>query len=118
CEDLKSNKAFSPLLKLDWNGWEEISYGGYKCLERAKAAEFLVRSWMEEVCPGTSARIMSYIIGLDSLKAISLEDTTLMTKDIRLRMDGLFEHEKHAIEFTKEFMALYTNGLAGGGGGI
>ncbi|XP_022035811.1 uncharacterized protein LOC110937671 isoform X1 [Helianthus annuus] len=99
-----------------WKGWGEISYGGYKCVERAKAAEYLVKSWMEEVCPGTSARIMSYIIGLDSLKATSLENYTLVTNDIRLRMDGLFEQEQHAIEFTKEFTALYTNGPAGGGG--
>ncbi|KAI3800511.1 hypothetical protein L1987_28602 [Smallanthus sonchifolius] len=99
-----------------WKGWGEISYGGYKCVERAKAAEFLVKSWMEEVYPGTSARIMSYVIGLDSLKAISLENITLVTNDIRLRMDGLFEQEKHAIAFTKEFTALYTNGPAGGGG--
>ncbi|PWA82820.1 hypothetical protein CTI12_AA175070 [Artemisia annua] len=102
-----------------WKGWGEISYGGYKCVERAKAAEFLVRSWMEEVHPGTSSRIMSYIIGLDSLKAISLENITFMPsgcEDIRLRMDGLFEEEKHAIGLTKEFTALYTNGPAGGGG--
>ncbi|KAL8192381.1 hypothetical protein R6Q57_027566 [Mikania cordata] len=99
-----------------WKGWGEISYGGYKCVERAKAAEFLVKSWMEEVYPGTNTRIISYIIGLDSLKAVSLEYMTLVTKDIRLRMDGLFEEEKHAIEFTKEFTALYTNGPSGGGG--
>nr|XP_043620740.1 uncharacterized protein LOC122592548 isoform X2 [Erigeron canadensis] len=102
-----------------WKGWGEISYGGYKCVERAKAAEFLVRSWMEEVHPGTSNRIVSYIIGLDSLKAISLDNITSMPRaceDIRLRMDGLFEQEKHAIGFTKEFIALYTNGPAGGGG--
>ncbi|KAD3069137.1 hypothetical protein E3N88_37017 [Mikania micrantha] len=49
-----------------------------------------VKSWMEEVYP--------------------------VTKDIRLRMDGLFEGRKHAIEFTKEFIALYTNGPSGGGG--
>lgn len=74
---------------------------------------------MEEVHPGTSSRVMSYIIGLDSLKAISLENITCMPggcEDIRLRMDGLFEEEKHAIGFTKEFTALYTNGPAGGGG--
>ncbi|KAJ4730892.1 Variant surface glycoprotein ILTAT 1.23 [Rhynchospora pubera] len=36
--------------------------------------------------------------------------------DIRLRMDGLFELEQHANCFYHEFMALYTNGPAGGGG--
>lgn len=25
-----------------WKGWGEISYGGYECLKRARAAEFLV----------------------------------------------------------------------------
>ncbi|XP_076948687.1 uncharacterized protein LOC143621039 [Bidens hawaiensis] len=99
-----------------WKGWGEISYGGYKCVERAKAAEYLVKAWMEEVYPGTSACIMSYIIGLDSLKTTSLENITLATIDIRLRMDGLFDQEKHAVQFTKEFTALYTNGPAGGGG--
>ncbi|KAL7593529.1 hypothetical protein Lser_V15G31633 [Lactuca serriola] len=103
-----------------WKGWGEISYGGYKCIERAKAAEFLVRSWMEEVHPGSSKCIMSYIIGVDSLKAkaIRLENIprAFDCEDIRLRMDGLFDEEKHAIQFTKDFIALYTNGPAGGGG--
>jgi hypothetical protein len=31
-------------------------------------------------------------------------------------MDGLFEQRVHAIKFTEEFEALYTNGPAGGGG--
>jgi len=26
-----------------WKGWGEISYGGYECVKRAKAAEYLVR---------------------------------------------------------------------------
>lgn len=25
-----------------WKGWGEISYGGYECVKRAKAAELLV----------------------------------------------------------------------------
>ncbi|KAF2618319.1 hypothetical protein F2Q68_00042904 [Brassica cretica] len=36
--------------------------------------------------------------------------------DIRLRMDGLFKLKEHAVQLTKEFTALYTNGPAGGGG--
>lgn len=72
---------------------------------------------MEEVCPGTNKNLVSYIIGLDSLKAASIdEDLPRDIQDIRLRMDGLFEKEEHAIHFTKEFIALYTNGPAGGGG--
>lgn len=75
---------------------------------------------MEEVHPGSSKCIMSYIIGVDSLKAkaIRLENIprALDCEDIRLRMDGLFDEEKHAIQFTKDFIALYTNGPAGGGG--
>ncbi|XP_022870762.1 uncharacterized protein LOC111390006 isoform X2 [Olea europaea var. sylvestris] len=100
-----------------WKGWGEISYGGYESVKRAKAAEFLVRAWMEEMYPGTSKRILSYIIGFDSLKAVSTDNKLPRTsEDIRLRMDGLFEQEKHAIQFIKEFTALYTNGPAGGGG--
>ncbi|KAM7476401.1 hypothetical protein LguiB_023644 [Lonicera macranthoides] len=102
-----------------WKGWGEISYGGYECVERAKAAEFLVRSWMEEVYPGVKNCIISYIIGLDSLKATNIDsDISLPSAigDIRLRMDGVFEQEEQAIQFTKEFIALYTNGPAGGGG--
>lgn len=72
---------------------------------------------MEEVCPGISKHIVSYIIGLDSLKAASIdEDLQRDSQDIRLRMDGLFENKEQAIHFTKEFIALYTNGPAGGGG--
>uniref|UniRef100_A0A7N0T2B0 Uncharacterized protein n=1 Tax=Kalanchoe fedtschenkoi TaxID=63787 RepID=A0A7N0T2B0_KALFE len=100
-----------------WKGWGEISYGGFQCVKRAEAAQFLVMSWMEEVIPGVASCIMSYIIGVDSLRAIN--DTTAIgerNEDIRLRMDGLFEQKNHAIQFTKEFTALYTNGPAGGGG--
>jgi len=89
------------------------------CVKRAEAAEFLVRSWVEEVHPGINDRIISYIIGLDSLKATSIHNSTTLRaagEDIRLRMDGLFETEEHAVQFTKEFTALYTNGPAGGGG--
>ncbi|KAG5538429.1 hypothetical protein RHGRI_019113 [Rhododendron griersonianum] len=78
-----------------------------------------VRSWMEEVYPGIKDRIVSYIIGLDSLKATSIDNSIPLRaagEDIRLRMDGLFENEEHAVRFTKEFTALYTNGPAGGGG--
>lgn len=74
---------------------------------------------MEEVHPGANEHIVSYIIGLDSLKATSIDNsnyTRSASADIRLRMDGLFELEKHAIEFIREFTALYTNGPAGGGG--
>uniref|UniRef100_A0A1D1XFU6 Uncharacterized protein n=1 Tax=Anthurium amnicola TaxID=1678845 RepID=A0A1D1XFU6_9ARAE len=100
-----------------WKGWGEISYGGYGCVKRAEAAIFLVRSWMSEAFPGVGDQIVSYIIGLDSLKAARSQDTVSRNvMDIRLRMDGLFEIEEHAVHFTSEFMALYTNGPAGGGG--
>lgn len=89
------------------------------CLS-SNAPQFMypqVSSWMEEVNPGVSSRIISYIIGVDSLRAT---DDTIMNSegngDIRLRLDGLFEQENHAVQFIKEFMALYTNGPAGGGG--
>lgn len=102
-----------------WKGWGEISYGGYECVKRAKAAELLVRSWMEEAFPGVSSCILSYIIGLDSLKATSIGNhlsSWRASEDIRLRMDGLFQEKKHTQQLAKEFTALYTNGPAGGGG--
>ncbi|CAN1237126.1 hypothetical protein LINGRAPRIM_LOCUS1821, partial [Linum grandiflorum] len=101
-----------------WKAWGEISYGGYKCVERAKAAEYLVRSWMGEACPDVSDGIMSYIIGVDSLKAFDIHAgaSVCNSEDIRLRMDGLFKSKEDAIRFTHEFTALYTNGPAGGGG--
>ena len=74
---------------------------------------------MEEIIPGVSNRILSYVIGLDSLKAARNDyDTSLWnaSADIRLRMDGLFEQKEQAVQFSKEFTALYTNGPAGGGG--
>ncbi|XP_050203681.1 uncharacterized protein LOC126653786 isoform X3 [Mercurialis annua] len=109
----------TPDVDCGWKGWGEISYGGYECVARAKAAEYLVRSWMDEVCPGANCNIISYIIGLDSLKATRTIDKNLScaaNEDIRLRMDGLFELKEHAVLFTREFTALYTNGPAGGGG--
>ena len=74
---------------------------------------------MEEVFPGVNCHILSYIIGHDSLKATSIDDIASCLKtseDIRLRMDGLFELKEHAVQFVREFTALYTNGPAGGGG--
>lgn len=102
-----------------WKGWGEISYGGYECVKRAMAAEYLVRSWMEELNPGINSCIVSYIIGLDSLKASSYQSVTSIDagcRDIRLHMDGLFARKEDAIQFVREFTALYTNGPAGGGG--
>lgn len=63
---------------------------------------FQVRCWMEESYPGINSRIISYIIGLDSLKAVSSDSITSIAagcRDIRLRVDGLFEAEEHAIKF-------------------
>lgn len=74
---------------------------------------------MEESFPHLNHRILSYIIGFDSLKAASIDGNASSwrtSEDIRLRMDGLFEQKEHAVQFTKEFTALYTNGPAGGGG--
>lgn len=74
---------------------------------------------MEEVFPGVSCCVLSYIIGLDSLKATSIDNyssTWKASEDIRLRMDGLFQEKKHAEQLVKEFTALYTNGPASGGG--
>ncbi|KAF6144274.1 hypothetical protein GIB67_024501 [Kingdonia uniflora] len=102
-----------------WKGWGEISYGGTGSVKRAEAAEFLVRSWMEEVCPGVKNHLVAYIIGYDSLKATNLNEGTSLKRDaedIRLRMDGLFELKEQAVHFVEEFTSLYTNGPAGGGG--
>ncbi|KAF9600016.1 hypothetical protein IFM89_002489 [Coptis chinensis] len=126
CVGAKPSKVCTPdkLLQLvpqdcGWKGWGEISYGGYECVKRAEAAEFLVRSWMEELFPSINRHIVSYIIGLDSLKATSFNEVNLKerdSEDIRLHMDGLFELKEQAVHFVKEFTALYTNGPAGGGG--
>ncbi|KAK8951235.1 hypothetical protein KSP39_PZI004789 [Platanthera zijinensis] len=102
-----------------WKGWGEISYGGYKCLQRAETADFLVRSWMDEKYPGVKDSIITYIIGYDSLKAVrnnSMNSSPEQLMEVRLRMDGLFKLKEHAIHFVEEFTALYTNGPAGGGG--
>lgn len=74
---------------------------------------------MEETFPGLNHKILSYIIGFDSLKAASSNENVSphrTSEDIRLRMDGLFEKKEHAVQFAREFTALYTNGPAGGGG--
>jgi len=58
-------------------------------------------------------------MGYDSLKASGGDEDSYLAKqilDVRLRMDGLFELEEHAVQFVEEFIALYTNGPAGGGG--
>jgi hypothetical protein len=81
-----------------------------------------VRTWLEESYPGTSPCILSYEIGQNGLQVYSLHDEQVpeivrpTAMEVRLRMDGLFEQRVHAIKFTEEFEALYTNGPAGGGG--
>ncbi|XP_064962310.1 uncharacterized protein LOC135585889 isoform X3 [Musa acuminata AAA Group] len=101
-----------------WKGWGEISYGGFGCIRRAEAAEYLVRSWVEEVYPGIGDCIKSYIVGHDSLKATATHEGSFSMEqmDIRLRMDGLFKLKEHAVCLLQEFTALYTNGPAAGGG--
>ncbi|KAL6639184.1 hypothetical protein ACP70R_022914 [Stipagrostis hirtigluma subsp. patula] len=126
CKGAKPSNTCRPekLLQLSpteggWKGWGEISYGGHQCLKRAQAAEYLVRSWIGERYPGIDDKIVSYIMGYDSLKAIGGNkdsDSAKQVMDARLRMDGLFELEEQAVEFVEEFIALYTNGPAGGGG--
>ncbi|XP_078182603.1 propionyl-CoA carboxylase isoform X1 [Carex rostrata] len=127
CQGAKASNSLLPekLLQLvpadcGYKGWGEISYGGQGCLRRAQAAEFLVRSWVNETYPGIGDQILSYIIGHDSLKIPTGDEKQIGSNgentDIRLRMDGLFELEQHANCFYHEFMALYTNGPAGGGG--
>ncbi|TVU39418.1 hypothetical protein EJB05_12836 [Eragrostis curvula] len=126
CRGAKPSYACRPekLLQLcptegGWKGWGEISYGGHQCLKRAQAAEYIVRSWMDERYPGIDGKIVSYIMGYDSLKAVGGNESSYPVKEVmdaRLRMDGLFDLEEHAVQFVEEFIALYTNGPAGGGG--
>lgn len=69
--------------------------------------------------PGSSRHILSYLIGIDSLKVYSVGQAEKWNADppeVRLRMDGLFHSPAHALKLTEEFEALYTNGPAGGGG--
>jgi len=97
CEGAKPSDACHPekLLQLSpteggWKGWGEISYGGHQCLKRAQAAEYLVRSWMGERYPDIDEKIVSYIMGYDSLKAIGSDKDSYSSKqviDARLRMD-------------------------------
>lgn len=81
-----------------------------------------MRTWLEESYPGTSPCILSYEIGQNGLQVYPLHDEQVpeivrpTPMEVRLRMDGLFEQRVHAITFTEEFEALYTNGPAGGGG--
>lgn len=74
---------------------------------------------MDETYPEVGDCIISYIIGHDSLKTASANerDSSLdCMLDVRLRMDGLFKQKEHGSQFVQEFIALYTNGPAGGGG--
>ena len=74
---------------------------------------------MDERYPGTEEKIAAYIMGYDSLKTVGGNKESHSAKEVidaRLRMDGLFDQEEHADGFVQEFIALYTNGPAGGGG--
>ncbi|EFJ19997.1 hypothetical protein SELMODRAFT_109756, partial [Selaginella moellendorffii] len=97
-----------------WKGWGEISYGGLYCDERANLSDKLVRSWLEESFPGIQQRILSCVIGKDSLFASP--SPPVVCHEARLRVDGSFGTEEEAAALVREFGALYTNGPAGGGG--
>eukprot|EP00249_Psilotum_nudum_P006970 c20205_g1_i2 orf=140-2077(+) len=102
-----------------WKGWGEISYGGPACIKRAAAAEYLVRSWMEVAYPTVNKQILSYVIGIDSLRIHPCDEESghrTDVVDVRLRMDGLFSSSDQALRFIHEFESLYTNGPAGGSG--
>ena len=75
---------------------------------------------MNERYPGIEEKIIAYVMGYDSVKANGGDNDSRHSSkeviDVRLRMDGLFEQEEHADGFVEEFIALYTNGPAGGGG--
>ncbi len=103
-----------------WKGFAEISYGGFGCLERAKLAQALVRSWVSKQDPRIMPRVSEYIIGHDSLFVNAqhgwYQDNMVPPREIRLRFDGLFDTERQAMLLVQEVGALYTNGPAGGCG--
>ncbi|ONM53327.1 hypothetical protein ZEAMMB73_Zm00001d019587 [Zea mays] len=89
CDGAKPSNACCPekLLQLSptesgWKGWGEISYGGHQCLKRAQAAEYLVRSWIGERYPGINEKIVSYVMGYDSLKAIGGDEDSYLAKQV------------------------------------
>lgn len=102
-----------------FKGWGEMSWGGKGCLLRAYWADQQVRHWMEETKKNSSTKVLSYLLGYNSLyfrplfpdPTLSLEEKerhllTMSEKEppeVRLRMDGLFESKEEALVFTSAF---------------
>ena len=99
-------------------GIGEISYGGYKCKERAQLAADILKRRFE--LTGLNLDEVRYdLIGLNSLYANSISaDMQAPTNpvEVRLRVAGRSHSLYDARRVGEEVEALYTNGPFGGGG--
>lgn len=99
-------------------GIGEISYGGYKCIERANlAAEILKKRF--EVTKLNLEETRYDLVGVNSLygNEISRNINKVTTPtEVRLRVSGRSTNYYDARRVGEEVEALYTNGPFGGGG--
>lgn len=107
-----------------WLAEGEISYAGPNAVARARLAAQVVRSRLAELAPGLQP-VRCDLIGVASLFADDagtwaagqhgLEPAGLM-QDVRLRVAARAPLRSEAELLTREVLALYTCGPAGGGG--
>jgi len=55
-----------------------------------------VRKWMDEEQAGVSKKMLSYLLGYNSLYLDQLIDSSHNINEVRLRFDGLFETAREA----------------------
>jgi hypothetical protein len=103
-----------------WLGEGEISYAGPNAVARARLAGEIVRERLRELGLG-HLRLRCDLIGVTSVFGDddgrwAAQQDAFQTPDVRLRVAGASKQRTEVEQLTREVLALYTCGPAGGGG--
>jgi hypothetical protein len=103
-----------------WLGEGEISYAGPNAAARARLAGAIVRERLQHLGLG-DLRVRCDLIGVTSVFAdddgrFASDEGLSDAKDVRLRVAGASARREDVELLTREVLALYTCGPAGGGG--
>jgi Protein of unknown function (DUF1446). len=98
-------------------GEGQISYAGPGALARGRLALDIVRERLK--LTGVAASELRFdLIGVDSLHGPQLAAHANEPYEARVRVTGRTENLREAVRIGNEVETLYTNGPAGGGGGL
>ncbi len=111
-ETLKATVCFAG----GWLGEAEISYAGPNAEARARLAAEIIKKRISDVLSLRFDLIGALsVFGDDGGNALDQLAST-DSRDVRLRVAGIHANRQQVEQLTREVMALYTCGPAGGGG--